>query len=137
MAERQVNIARRLPPYARGLGIEVDRVEGLVPVLAMDFSERVQGRPGYLHGGALSGLLEMAAIAALQSELEAGDGPRRIKPVNVTIEFMRGGTEQRTFAAGRVTRAGRRIANVQVEAWQDDRDKPIATAFLNIALRPG
>ncbi len=135
MAEQQVNIARSLPPYARGLGIEVDRMEGLIPVLAMDFSERVQGRPGYLHGGALSGLLEMAAIAALQSELEAGEGRRRIKPVNVTIEFMRGGTEQRTFAAGRVTRAGRRIANVQVEAWQDDREKPIATAFLNIALR--
>jgi uncharacterized protein (TIGR00369 family) len=135
MAEEQVNVARRLPPYARGLGIEVERTEGHAPVLAMDFSERVQGRPGYLHGGALSGLLEMAAIAALQSELEADGGLRRIKPVNVTIEFMRGGTEQRTFALGRVTRAGRRIANVQVEAWQDDRAKPIATAFLNIALR--
>ena len=135
MAEEQVNIARRLPPYARGLGIEVERLEGHAPVLAMDFSERVQGRPGYLHGGALSGLLEMAAIAALQCELEADGGLRRIKPVNVTIEFMRGGTEQRTFALGRVTRAGRRIANVQVEAWQDARDKPIATAFLNIALR--
>lgn len=135
MAEKQVNIAHRLPPYARGLGIEVERMEGHAPVLAMDFSERVQGRPGYLHGGALSGLLEMAAIAALQADLAQENGATRIKPVNVTIEFMRGGTQQRTYALGRVTRAGRRIANVSAEAWQDDPAKPIATAFLNIALR--
>ncbi len=135
MADRRDTIANRLPPYARGLGIEVERMEGRAPVLAMDFSERVQGRPGYLHGGALSGLLEMAAIAALQEDLAREDGAGRIKPVNVTIAFMRGGTEQRTYAVGRVTRAGRRIANVQAEAWQGDRDKPIATAFLNIALR--
>lgn len=135
MADASESIVRHLPPYARGLGIEIERMEGHAPVLAMDFSERVQGRPGYLHGGALSGLLEMAAIAALQEELAQEDGKKRIKPVNVTIEFMRGGTVQRTYALGRVTRAGRRIANVQAEAWQDDRDRPIATAFLNIALR--
>lgn len=125
-----------LPPYALGLGIAVDHAENGMPVLAMDFSDRIQGRPGFLHGGALSGLMEMAAIAALQAHLAGGDPPLRMKPVNVAVEFMRGGTRQRTFAVGRVTRAGRRLANVSAEAWQDDRGRLIATALMNILLSP-
>jgi acyl-coenzyme A thioesterase PaaI-like protein len=110
--------------------------ENGVPVLAVDFNDRIQGRPGYLHGGALSGLMEMAAIAALQAELARRGDLVRLKPVNIAVEFMRGGTAQRTFAMGRVTRAGRRLACVSAEAWQDDRDKPIATALMNILLSP-
>lgn len=125
-----------LPPYARELGMIAERIEDGLPVLAYDFSNRVQGRPGYLHGGALSGLLEMAAIAALRSDLARRGVVARLKPVNIAVEFMRGGTSQRTYALGRITRAGRRMANVAAEAWQDDRTKPIATALMNILLVP-
>ena len=125
-----------LPPYARGLGIEVDHQDSGSPVLGVEFGDRMQGRPGYLHGGALSGLMEMAAIAALQAELARRGGKIRMKPVNITVEFMRGGTAQRTYAVGRVTRAGRRLATVSAEAWQADRAKPIATALMNILLSP-
>ena len=130
-------IAAILPPYARALGIGIDRLDGTVPVLALDFSEKVHGRPGFLHGGAIGGLLEMAAIAALRVALaERGTEPR-LKPVNVTVEFLRGGTEQRTYAIGRVTRAGRRITNVSAEAWQDDPARPIASAWMNVLLASG
>lgn len=125
-----------LPPYAQALGIAVDHHEAHLPVLAVDFTDRIQGRPGFLHGGALSGLMEMAAIAALKAELARRGVDGRIKPVNVSVEFMRGGTAQRTFAVGRVTRAGRRLAVVSAEAWQEDRAKPIATALINVLLSP-
>ena len=128
--------AYELPPYAPGLGIELDHDEDGLPVLHMDFSERVLGRPGFLHGGALSGLMEMAGIAALRAELARRGEAVVLKPVNVAVEFMRGGTEQRTFAAGVVTRAGRRVALVNAEAWQDDRTKPIALAQMKILLSP-
>lgn len=128
--------AYELPPYAHGLGIELDHDEDGLPVLHMDFSERVLGRPGFLHGGALSGLMEMAGIAALRAELARRGEAVVLKPVNVAVEFMRGGTEQRTFAAGVVTRAGRRVALVNAEAWQDDRTKPIALAQMKILLSP-
>lgn len=123
-----------LPPYGLALGLTVEAMENDIPLLALDFSERLHGRPGYLHGGAISGLLEMAAIVALRCELERRGAPSRIKPINMNVEFLRGGTQQRTFALGRVTRAGRRVANVSAEAWQDDRGKPIATAWLNVLL---
>ncbi len=125
-----------LPPYAQGLGIEIDHIEHGMPVLGVEFSDRMQGRPNFLHGGALGGLMEMAAIAALQAELHRRGDVVRLKPINVSVEFMRGGTPQRTFAVGRVTRAGRRLACVSAEAWQDNRDKPIATALMNILLSP-
>ena len=126
-----------LPPYAEGLRIVVAGQENGAPLLAVDFSRRVMGRPGFIHGGALSGLMEMAGFAALRAELaRRGEGERKLKPVNIAVEFMRGGTEQRTFARGRIVRAGRRIAVVDCEAWQDDRSKPIALAQLKIALMP-
>jgi acyl-coenzyme A thioesterase PaaI-like protein len=51
-----------LPPYARALDMTVvDDIDG-APVIAMPFADRVQGRPGFLHGGAISGLLEIAAL---------------------------------------------------------------------------
>ena len=129
-------IGNGLPPYADALGIDIDHDEDGNPVLFFDYSDRVAGRPGFLHGGAMSGLMEMAAMAALQAELARRGETVKLKPVNVQVEFMRGGTEQRTFAMGQVTRAGRRVALVNAECWQDDRAKPIALAQMKVLLSP-
>lgn len=129
-------IGNGLPPYADALGIDIDHDEDGNPVLFFDYSERVAGRPGFLHGGAMSGLMEMACMAALRAEMERRGETMKLKPVNVAVEFMRGGTEQRTFAMGSVTRAGRRVALVNAECWQDDRAKPIALAQMKILLSP-
>lgn len=129
-------IGNGLPPYADALGIDIDHDEDGNPVLFFDYSDRVAGRPGFLHGGAMSGLMEMAAVAALRAEMERRGETMRLKPVNVQVEFMRGGTQQVTYALGNVTRAGRRVALVNAEAWQDDRKKPIALAQMKILLSP-
>ncbi|UUL82097.1 PaaI family thioesterase [Sphingomonas qomolangmaensis] len=115
-----------LPPYAQLLGIVAERDAGAPTELVMPFTPEVLGRPGFVHGGALGGLLEMAAIVALTEAL--GADAARVKPINVTVDFMRGGREKPTRAAGTVTRLGTRIANVEAVAWQDSRDKPIAAA---------
>ncbi|MGH6617758.1 PaaI family thioesterase [Sphingomonas sp.] len=120
-----------LPPYADLLGLTVDLdLSDAAPVLIMPFGDDVLGRPGFLHGGAISGLMEMAAIAALQHAL-AAEGGGRIKPINVTVDFMRGGRDKPTRAQGVVTRLGNRVANVEATAWQDDPAKPIAAARMN------
>ena len=125
-----------LPPYAQALGIGLDPGSDGSPVLWFDYSDRVSGRPGFLHGGAISGLMEMAAVAALRAELERRGEAVRLKPVNVAVEFMRGGTEQRTFASGTITRAGRRVALVNASCWQDNPAKPIALAQMKVLLSP-
>ena len=122
-----------LPPYAELLGVTLEPREGEAPVLVMPFRDDVLGRPGFLHGGAISGLLEVAAIVSLQHAL-AEEGGGRIKPVNVTVDFMRGGRDKPTHAKGIVTRLGTRVANLEAMAWQDDRDKPIAHARINYLI---
>lgn len=125
-----------LPPYATLLGLTVEPGPAGPPVLLMPYATAVMGRPGFLHGGAIGGLLEMAAIVALDFAL-AEDGGGHIKPINVTVDFMRGGRERETRAIGLVTRLGNRVANVEAQAWQDERDRPIAAARMNyLIIRP-
>jgi uncharacterized protein (TIGR00369 family) len=121
----------RLPPYADVLGLTQDPDDATI--LVMPFGDDVVGRPSFVHGGAIGGLLEMAAIVALKVMLEQ-EGGGRIKPINVTIDFMRGGREKPTRAQGLVTRLGTRVANVEATAWQDDRAKPIASARMNYLI---
>nr|WP_286207828.1 PaaI family thioesterase [Hephaestia sp. MAHUQ-44] len=125
-----------MPPYAQLLGLSVEPGDGSAPVLVMPFSDDVLGRPGFLHGGAIGGLLEMAAIVALHTALEE-EGGGRIKPINVTVDYMRGGREKETRAQGIVTRLGTRVANVEASAWQDDPARPIASARMNYLIVRG
>jgi uncharacterized protein (TIGR00369 family) len=123
-----------LPPYAQFLGISTRRSDDGELLFVMPFGDVVLGRPGYLHGGAIAGLLEFAAFGALFEALGSREGVT-VKPVNVTVNFMRGGVDHDTFAAATVTRLGNRVANVEAHAWQQDRSKPIAAAQMNVMLK--
>lgn len=123
-----------LTPYARALGIAVAGEENGVPVLCFDFERIVEGRPGHLHGGATSGLLETAGYAALRARLAKEGRTALLKPINITVQFLSAGKPKRSYAIGRITRLGRRNANLTVEAWQDDRTRPIASAVMNILM---
>lgn len=123
-----------LPPYAQLLGVRLEQDDDGAPVLVMPFGDQALGRPGFLHGGAIGGLLEVTAIATLKATLDADV---TIKPINLTVDYMRGGREAETRAAATIRRLGTRIANVDVHAWQDDRDRPIAAARLTFLLKRG
>jgi len=122
-----------LPPYARLLDLRfVDGDDG--GHVVMPFGNDVLGRPGFLHGGAIAGLLEFAAFTALARAL--GQEQATMKPVTITVDYMRGGAEALgdTYAAALIERLGKRIANVEAFAWQADRSKPIAAARINFLL---
>ena len=123
-----------LPAYARALGIKLHAVEDGVPVLTVDFGSSVEGRPQHYHGGATAGLLENAGYAVLRARLYEDGRDVQLKPVNITVQYLSAGKSQASFAKGRITRMGRRNANLTVEAWQDDRGRPIASAVMNILM---
>jgi uncharacterized protein (TIGR00369 family) len=123
-----------LPPYAEFLGVAAHRAEDGALLFRLPFTDTVVGRPGFLHGGAIAGLLELAAVGTVMDALR-DDPAASVKPINVTVDFMRGGRPRETFAAATVTRLGTRIANVVATAWQDDRDRPIASARMNLLIR--
>ncbi len=122
-----------LPPYARLLGLRAEH-DGDVRRFVMPFRADVVGRPGFLHGGAIAGLLEFAAFDALAAAI--GDPAVVMKPVTVTVDYLRGGSEGQgdTVAEATIERLGNRIANVEAMAWQTDRSKPIAAARINFLL---
>lgn len=123
-----------LPAYAQSLGIAVHCEEGGLPVLSVEFGGSIEGRPGFLHGGATAGLLENAGYAALRTVLvEEGRDPV-LKPINITVQYLSAGKPKTTYALARITRLGRRNANLTVEAWQDNRDRPIASAVMNVLM---
>ena len=124
-----------LPPYAELLGLRTERGEGGERLWIMPFREEVVGRPGYLHGGAIAGLLEFAALGRLYDAL--GEEEVTVKPINVTVQFLRGGVDHDTFAGATISRLGGRIANVEAHCWQQDRASPIASAQMNVLLRRG
>lgn len=124
----------KLPQYANALGIEICEYQDGVPVLTVGFGPNVEGRPQHYHGGATAGLLENAGYAALRARLIEEGREAQLKPVNITVQYLSAGKSRPSFAKGRITRLGRRNANITVEAWQDDAARPIATAIMNILM---
>lgn len=125
-------------PYIRWLGVRLDqRGDELTAVLP--FSDRLIGNPALpaLHGGVTAAFLETTAVLGLVWTTlgEAGRAgadpeslPRLPKTIDFTIDYLRSGTARDAYARARVVRLGRRYASVQVEAWQDRRDRPFAQA---------
>lgn len=121
-----------LPPYAELLKLRNEESADGDSLFVMPFHDDVVGRPGYLHGGAIAGLLEFAAYGELTRALE-GRGLRP-KPISVTVDFLLGGKNRDTYAGATIERLGARIANVEAFAWQTNRSTPIASARINFLL---
>ncbi|KAF0804986.1 hypothetical protein A6D6_02618 [Alcanivorax xiamenensis] len=119
-------------PYARFLGIQV-RAQGEELTFILPRNENNLGNPTLpaLHGGAVAGFMEQAAIIFIL--LQMGE-PRVPKTIDFTIDYLRAGLYQDTFAECRVTRLGRRIANVHISAWQRNREEPITIARAHFLL---
>jgi uncharacterized protein (TIGR00369 family) len=120
-------------PYSKFMGISMAHVDGEL-LGALKFGEHLIGNPMLpaIHGGVLAALLESTAIFQLMWETETIVLP---KTITLTVDFLRPGRALDTWARGILTRQGRRVANVRVEAWQDDRARPIAVASAHFLLK--
>ncbi len=121
-------------PYAKFLGIEVDQ-KGTEITTVLRFDQKIIGNPVLpaLHGGVIGSFLETTAI--IQLAYDSG-GEFLPKPIDLTIDYLRSGKPQDTYARARITKHGRRVANVHVEAWQDEHTKAIAAAHGHFLMTP-
>ncbi len=137
-------------PYIGFLGIEVER-HGDELTAILPYSDHLIGNPllPAIHGGVTASFLEVTAIveiswAMLWDDLESGrlevdtltpeTLPRLPKTIDFTVDYLRTGLPRDAYARARVVRAGRRYASVHVEAWQDNRDRPIAEASCHFLM---
>jgi uncharacterized protein (TIGR00369 family) len=116
-------------PFARWLGICI----GEDGTLKMPFSPKIIGNPiiPAIHGGMTGAFLETTAIVGVTREL----GVAPPKPIGLTINYLRSGRALDSFASVSIVKQGRRIVAFEAQAWQDDRAKPIASAFGHFMLR--
>lgn len=112
-------------PYARFLGL-VSRQDGDALTVTMPFADRLIGNPMLpaLHGGATAALLELTAVGQVALSYPRLRLPR---PINVTVAYLRPGRPVDVHARARISKAGRRVAHVLAEAWQEDEAQPIAS----------
>jgi uncharacterized protein (TIGR00369 family) len=121
-------------PYARLLGIGVAE-ETVAPVLVLRFSEDLIGnvRLPALHGGVVAAFLETTALVTLVWTRQSAYLP---KTIDITFDYLRSGRPRDSYARATITKHGRRVANVRVEAWQDDPTRPIAAAHGHFLIKP-
>jgi len=111
-------------PYARFLGVEEALRDGVLE-LVLPFRDEIVGnvRLPAVHGGVLGAFLELTALLRLIDE----SGTDRVpKPITFSVDYLRSAGPTTTRARAEIFKLGRRIANVHVIAWQDDRTRPVA-----------
>ncbi len=123
-------------PYARWLGLRVE-MAGDEMTAVLPFAPHLIGNPQLpaIHGGVLGALMELTALTQL-SIADAAGLARQPKPNDVTIEYLRSARPLTTYARAHVRKLGRRIANVHVEAWQEQRANPVAALRGHFLVTP-
>ena len=111
-------------PYVRFLGMTAE-LAGDEMTAILPFSPHLVGNTQLpaLHGGVLGAFMEMTALAQLSV---AQPSARVHKTIDITIEYLRPGRALTSYARADVRKLGRRVANVHVEAWQEERASPVA-----------
>ena len=105
------------------------------PLFRMPFDPKLIGNPFLpaLHGGVVAGFAETAAILHLRQTL---GGAKLPKGIDFSLDYLRAGRPEETFAACEVVRVGARVALVHVRLWQRSPDYPIAVARAHFLLSP-
>jgi acyl-coenzyme A thioesterase PaaI-like protein len=119
-------------PYARLIGMSCMNLgEELVFILPENESNIGNPTLPAIHGGVIGGFMENAAIFHVLGQIKTDRMP---KVVDFSLDYLRPGRFQNTYASCEVVRQGRKVVNVSVCAWQTRRSEPIANARTHLLL---
>src|SRR6266550_6982835 len=126
-AERLERIERAIDavPYARLLGIELEKVVPGEATLTLAVRPELSQNHGVIHGGAIASLIDTATAFAILTLLEPEE---RVTTVDLTINYLRPGFEGQLRATARVLRQGRRLLATSAEVT-DEGGTLLATAL--------
>ncbi|MBC7139799.1 MAG: PaaI family thioesterase [Defluviimonas sp.] len=119
-------------PFFRFLSFEIQEIGELHAQAEMTFAMRHIGNPvmEYYHGGIIASLMEATCAIAVRPDFSEFPA----KPINLTVDYLRPAVKGPLFAHALVTRKGKRIASVSANAWQTDREKPVAEGLYHFLL---
>lgn len=122
-------------PYISHLGLSYELRDNSI-IAHLPFKNDLVGNPMLpaIHGGVIAACMELVAVAQLMNDAKLKNLP---KTVNISIDYLRSGKPQDTYAKANVFKLGRRVANIEAIAWQEDENKPIARLHGNFLLNEG
>lgn len=120
-------------PYAQTIGMGYQKI-GQELLFRLPENEDNIGNPilPAIHGGVIGGFMELSGSLHLMMTMETLAIP---KMIDFSLDYLRAGRLQDTFAECQVWRQGSRVANVAITAWQTDRQEAIATARAHFLLK--
>lgn len=140
MNERKRTAARQFIeaiPYARTLGMVLERIEAGLAVISMPYDARFVGDPksGVIHGGAVSALMDTCGGAAVMSHPGA---PAATATIDLRIDYMRPARPgDRITARAECYHLTRSVAFVRATAHDADTERPVAAATGTFTFEPG
>lgn len=119
-------------PMLEFLGVRWEVGSGGI-VGRMPFADHLVGNPTLpaIHGGSLGTLLEAAAQVELLFRAETVVLP---KTITFTVDYLRSARPVDTYVRAVVRKHGRRVATVHSVAWQEDEERPVATANAQLLI---
>ncbi|MFT6224694.1 MAG: hypothetical protein ACJA1F_002551 [Paracoccaceae bacterium] len=131
MSVEKTKIARQFIeaiPFSQALGLTLDEISDGRAVISMPYNEALVGDPTsrVMHGGAVSALMDSCGGAAVVCHPESGGATATI---DLRIDYMRGATPGQSITAEAICyHVTRSVAFVRATAFDDDRDRPVASA---------
>lgn len=110
---RRIEKALQKVPYAKLVGIELEKVEPGVAILGLNVRKDLKQNNGVVHGGAMASLIDTAAAFAVISVLPPEE---RATTADLTISYLKPVTKGRIRCTARILRTGRRLIVVSAEA---------------------
>ena len=119
-------------PYAKLIGMKATSY-GEELLFILPAQEDNIGNPTLpaIHGGCIGGFMESAAMFHVLATIETERIP---KVVDFSLDYLRPGRFQDTYASCEVVRQGRKVVNVGIQAWQTKKSEPIANARTHLLL---
>lgn len=115
-------------PHSKALGMVLTEIGDGIAQIEMAYNPALVGDPqtGVIHGGAVSALMDTCGGAAVMSH---PDAPAGTATIDLRIDYMRGATPGQSIRArAECYHVTRSVAFVRATAFDDNADKPVATA---------
>ncbi len=115
-------------PHGRALGMKLSVIEPGAAEIEMPYAEHLIGDPqtGVIAGGAVSALMDTCCGVAVSSH---PDHRSTTATLNLRIDYMRSATPGQTITTrAECYNVTRSVAFVRATAYDEDRDRPVATA---------
>lgn len=129
--DQKTKVARQFMdaiPHSRHLKMALQRIDNGVAEITMPYDTHLVGDPetGVIHGGAVSALMDTCCGAAVVSHPNV---PSATATLDLRIDYMRPATPgQALFARAECYQVTRSVAFVRALAYDDDRERAVATA---------